>query len=179
MKYFSQFPLINYDITGLQSNYKAVVNIWRRVKVRSKIINQIANYDRYDVQEGESPEIVSYKVYGDTDLFWIVCLMNDVQNRYYDWPLPEFTFQQFVADKYDNPDGIHHYEITQKSGKQSGDGPSDYSHKLEVNSTEPGAVSVSNIQYERRIQDDKRQIKLLPPNFVNAFVDEFRNLINS
>ena len=179
MKYFSQFPLINYDITGLQSNYKAVVNIWRRVKVRSKIINQIANYDRYDVQEGESPEIVSYKVYGDTDLFWIVCLMNDVQNRYYDWPLPEFTFQQFVADKYDNPDGIHHYEITQKSGKQSGDVPSDYSHKLEVNSTEPGAVSVSNIQYERRIQDDKRQIKLLPPNFVNAFVDEFRNLINS
>ena len=179
MKYFSQFPLINYDITGLKSNYKAVVNIWRRTKVRSKIVNQIANFDRYDVQEGESPEIVAYKVYGDTDLFWIICLMNDIHNRYYDWPLDEFNFQQYVADKYDNPDGVHHFEITQKSGKQIGDGPADFSHKLEVNSTTPGAVSVSNIQHERRLQDELRQIKILPPNFVNAFVDEFRYLINS
>ncbi len=179
MKYFNQFPLINYDITGLKSNYKAVVNIWRRVKVRSKIVDVITNYDRYDVQEGDTPEIVSYKIYGTTDLFWIVCLMNDVHNRYYDWPLPEFTFQQYVADKYDNPDGIHHYEITQKSGKKSGDGPSDYDYKLEVNSTEPGAVSVSNIQYERRLQDEKRQIKILPPSYINAFIDEFRALISS
>lgn len=179
MKYFSQFPLINYDIEGLGKNYKAVVNIWRRVKVRSKILNVISNYDKYDVQEGESPEIVSYKVYGTTDLFWIVCLMNDVHNRYYDWPLDEFNFQEYVKEKYGNPGAIHHYEITQKSGNKTADGPSDYEHLIEVNSNEPGAASVSNIEYERRIQDQKRQIKLLPPNFVNAFIDEFRSLINS
>ena len=175
--YFTQFPIINYNITGKNSDLKAVVDIWRRVKVRSKIVNEISILDKYDVQEGDSPEVVAYKVYGSTDLFWIVCLMNNVVNRYYDWPLDEFTFQKFVADKYDNPEGIHHYEITQKSGRQEGDGPSDYDHKIEVNSTEPGAEAVSNIEYERRLQDKKRQIKLLQPSYLNAFIDEFRNLI--
>ena len=177
--YFTQFPIINYNITGKNSDLKAVVDIWRRVKVRSKIVNEISILDKYDVQEGDSPEVVAYKVYGSTDLFWIVCLMNNVVNRYYDWPLDEFTFQKFVADKYNNPEGIHHYEITQKSGRQSADGPSDYEHKLVVNSTTEGAVSVSNIQHERRLQDAKRQIKLLPPTYVSAFIEEFQLLINS
>ena len=68
--------------------------------------------------------------------------MNNIVNRYYDWPLDEYNFQRFVEDKYSNPDGIHHYEITQLSGKQTSDGPSDYSHKLEVNSDTAGAISI-------------------------------------
>jgi hypothetical protein len=107
------------------------------------------------VGEGESPETVAFKMYGDTNYFWVVCLMNNIVNRFYDWPLDEYVFQQYVADKYSNPEGIHHYEITQSSGKQTGDGPSDYTHKVECNATEPGAESVSNIEYERRLQDEK------------------------
>ena len=175
--YFTQFPIINYNITGKNSDLKAVVDIWRRVKVRSKIVNEISILDKYDVQEGDSPEIVAYKVYGSTDLFWIVCLMNNVVNRYYDWPLDEYNFQQYMKDKYDNPAGIHHYEAVQSSGKQTGDGPADYSHLIEVNSDYPGAQSVSNTVYERRLQDKKRQIKLLQPNYLNNFIDEFRLLI--
>ena len=166
-------------MTGKNSDFKEVVDLWRRVKVRSKIVNEISVLDKYDVQEGDSPEIVAYKVYGSTDLFWIVCLMNNIVNRYYDWPLDEFTFQQFVADKYDNPEGIHHYEITQKSGPKDGSGPSDYDQKIHVNADTVGAVSVSNIQHERREQDKKRQIKLLPPTYISAFIEEFQLLINS
>ncbi len=177
--YFTQFPIINYNMTGKNSDFKEVVDLWRRVKVRSKIVNEISVLDKYDVQEGDSPEIVAYKVYGSTDLFWIVCLMNNIVNRYYDWPLDEFTFQQFVADKYDNPEGIHHYEITQKSGPKDGSGPSDYDQKIHVNADTVGAVSVSNIQHERREQDKKRQIKLLPPTYISAFIEEFQLLINS
>ena len=177
MQYFNEFPKIDYNITGVNGNTNEITDIWRRVKVRSKIANNLALYDRFDVPEGDSPETIAYKVYGSTDYFWVVCLLNNVVNRYHDWPLDEFNFQQFVADKYDNPEAIHHYEITQKSGRQEGDGPSDYDHKIEVNSTEPGAEAVSNIEYERRLQDKKRQIKLLQPRYLNAFIDEFRNLI--
>ena len=177
MIYFNEFPKIDYNITGIKGNVKEVTDIWRRVKVRSKIANNVALFDNFDVPEGDSPETVAYKVYGDAEYFWIVCLMNNVVNRYYDWPLDEFNFQQFVADKYTNPDAIHHYEITQSSGKQTGDGPSDYSHKIEVNSDYVGAESVSNIEYERRLQDEKRQIKLLSPQYLNSFIDEFRRLI--
>ena len=35
--------------------------------------------------------------------------------------LDSFSFQQYIKDKYSNPDGIHHYEVTQSSGKQTGD----------------------------------------------------------
>ena len=103
--------------------------------------------------------------------------MNNIVNRYYDWPLDEYNFQQFVADKYANPDAIHHYEITQSSGKQSGDGPDDYTHKIEVNSDTAGAQSVSNIEYEQRLQDKKRSIRILLPKYLATFEDEFRKLI--
>ena len=177
MQYFNEFPTTTYNLTGVNSDTKQITDIWRRVKVRSKIANNMALYDSFDVPEGDSPETVAYKVYGSTDYFWVVCLLNNVVNRFYDWPLDEYNFQQFVKDKYDNPEAIHHYEKTQSSGKQKGDGPSDYTHKIEVNSTEAGAEAVSNIQYERREQDKKRQIKLLSPSYLNEFIDEFRNLI--
>tara|TARA_A100001011_G_scaffold399835_1_gene510463 strand:- start:4140 stop:4679 length:540 start_codon:yes stop_codon:yes gene_type:complete len=177
MQYFNEFPVINYNISGQSGNLKQVTDIWRRVKVRSKIANNLALYDSVEVPEGDSPETIAYKAYGSTDYFWVVCLLNNVVNRFHDWPLDEYNFQQFVKDKYDNPEAIHHYEKTQSSGKQKGEGPADFTHKIQVNSDEAGAESVSNLQYEARLQDEKRQIKLLSPNYLNAFVDEFRLLI--
>jgi len=176
-KYFNEFPRIQYNLSGNNGTTVDVTDIFRRVKARSKIQDNVTLFDKYDVIEGEKPEDVAYKAYGDADYFWVVTLVNNIINRYYDWPLDEYNFQQYVADKYANPDGIHHYEITQSSGKQTGDGPADYSYKLEVNSDEPGAQSVSNIEYERRIQDQKRQIKLLSPKYLGAFENEFVNLI--
>ena len=177
MPYFDQFPVIDYNLSGVNGNTKEVTDIWRRVKVRSKIANNVALFDNFDVPEGDSPETVAYKVYGDAEYFWIVCLMNNVVNRYYDWPLDEYNFQQYMKDKYDNPAGIHHYEAVQSSGKQTGDGPDDYTHKIEVNSDTAGAQSVSNIEHEQRLQDKKRQINLLLPAYLGAFEDEFTKLI--
>ena len=176
-KYFSPFPRINYNLSGVNGNTIEVTDIFRRVKARNKIADNVTMLDKYDVKEGEKPEDIAYKVYGDADYFWIVTLVNNIVNRYYDWPLDSFSFQEYIKDKYSNPDGIHHYEVTQSSGKQSGKGPADYTHKLEVNSTHPGAQSVSNREYEQRLQDQKRQINLLLPQYVGTFVDEFNNLI--
>ena len=175
-QYFETFPKRLYDIDN-SGNDKVVTDIFRRVKIRDKLANNITLFDKYDVIEGEKPEDVAYKAYGDADYFWVITLVNNIVNRYYDWPLDEFSFQQFVKDKYANPDGIHHYEKLQTSGKQTGDGPSDYSHKLEVDSTDPDGQSVSNVEYERRIQDNKRQIRVLLPNYLPAFEDEFIKLI--
>ena len=48
---------------------------------------------------------------------------------------------------------------------------------IEVNSTEAGAGPVTNAEYERRIQDKKRQIKILDPQYLDLFLKEFRLLI--
>ncbi len=175
--FFSQFPKVNYNLSGVNGNTINVTDIFRRVKIRSKIADNVSLLDKYDVSEGEKPEDIAYKIYGDADYFWVVTLVNNIVNRYYDWPLDSYSFQRYINDKYSNPAGIHHYEITQSSGKQSGDGPADYSHKLEVNSDYPGAQSVSNRDYEDRLQDEKRQINILLPKYLGTFEDEFRSLI--
>ena len=176
MAYFSKFPKGVYDIAG-NKQYKLVTDIMRRVKVRAKILDEVSLYDTYDVPSGERPEMTAFKHFGDTELHWIILLTNDVTDAYYGWPLSDQDFEKYVTDKYTNPQGIHHYEITQSSGDTTGNGPDDYSHKIEVNSTETGAESVTNYEYERREQDKKRNIKLLDPRYLPMFLEEFERLI--
>lgn len=173
MSYFSFFEKGYYDIDGT-GNSKLVTDLMTRVKVREKIINEVTLYDSYDVISGEKPEDVAFKHFGSANLHWVILLTNNVTDRYYGWPLSEQDFERYVKDKYTNPDGIHHYEKVQSSGPQTS---SDFSHLVEVNSTTPGALSVSNREYEAREQDKKRQIKLLNANYLTAFLEEFEKLV--
>jgi hypothetical protein len=176
--YFKNFQKGLYDIKG-DGNKKLVTDLMTRVKVREKILDESALYDTYDVPSGEKPEDTAYKHFGSSQYHWVILLTNNITDRYYDWPLSEQDFGTYVNDKYVNPDAVHHYEITQSSGPQTGDGPDDYSHKIEVNSTETGAQSVSNREYEQRLQDEKRQIRLLDPNYLLTFIDEFEKLVRN
>ena len=174
--FFSQFPKILYDINGDGTN-KVLPDIFRRIKIRSKLKDNYALLDKYDVENGESPETVAYKVYGSTDYWYVVCLMNNVVNRQHDWPLSYQAFEQYVNDKYDNPGAVHHYEKLQSSGHTVSEGPADYDHYVEVNADDPDGQSVSNYEYEQRLQDQKRQIQILNPSYLPAFLEEFRKLI--
>ncbi len=173
--YFDNFRKIKY---GFDKKYfKSVTDIMSRVKIRDGILNNIALYDKYEVKSGETPEDVAFRHFGNPELHWVILLTNNIADRYYDWPMSEQEFEIFINDKYAEPGGIHHYEITQSSGPQTGSGPDDYDHKIEVNSTTAGATSVSNREYEQREQDKKRLIKLLNPRFVTSFIEEFQSLI--
>ena len=175
-RYFETFPKLLYDIDNTK-NFKLVTDIFRRIKVREQLKTNAALFSKYSVPSGEQPETTSYKHFGTTDYFWIILLLNDITDRYYGWPLSDQDFEKYVTDKYTNPQGIHHYEVTQSSGPTTGNGADDYSHKIEVNETESGAESVSNYEYERREQDKKRQIKLLDPRYLPMFLEEFERLI--
>ena len=174
--YFSMFPKGYYDLKG-DGNPKIVTDLMRRVKVRAKIKDEASLYDSYDVTDGDTPESISYKHFGSTDYFWVICLMNDITDRFYDWPLTNSAFEEYVKQKYDNPGAVHHYEKDQTSGVTNGNGPGDFSYKVEVNSTDADGQSVSNYEYESRLQDQKRQIKLLDKGYLNTFVEEFERLV--
>ncbi len=165
-----------YDMKN-DGNYKLLPDILRRVKQRSAIKSGQFIFDTYDVVDGEKPEDVAYKWFGDAQLHWVILMTNNVIDRYYDWPMNSVQFQTMLEDKYSNPDGIHHYELTQDSGRTTSQGPSDYSHKVEVTSDTVNASSVSNREYEEREQDKKRSIRLLNQKFLPAFIEEFDNLI--
>ena len=115
MSYFARFPDIIYDVNG-DGNFQVINNLLRRVAFREKVRTNTLLYDTYDVREGESPESIAHKFYGDVEFHWIVLMVNNMTDRYHDWPMSTPQFLQFVNDKYDNVDAVHHYEITQSSG---------------------------------------------------------------
>ena len=176
--YFSKFPLIPYQIST-QDSLKLVPDILRRIKIRDSLKAGSSLFDRYDVKENENPEDVAFKWFGSANLHWVILITNNVLDRYYDWPLNQVQFAEFLTDKYGagNEDGVHHYEVTQDSGRTSGQGPNDYSYLVEVNSDTDNATTITNREYENRQQDKYRSIKLLDRRYLNDFIEEFDNLI--
>ena len=173
--YFSKFPLTVYDMKG-DEKYKLLPDIMRRVKLRSGIAAGRFVFDSYDVKNGERPEDIAFKYYGNAEYHWVILLVNNVTDRFYGWPLTQPQLDAFLTDKYGkgSEDAVHHYELAQTSGPTTS---RDDSHMLEVNSDTDGATSISNRQYEERVQDKIRQIKLLDRKFLDAFVEEFFALI--
>ena len=178
MAYFDRFPLMAYDVAG-NENYKLLPNILKRVKLRSGLRSGSYLFDSYDVQDGERPEDIAFKLYGDAELHWIVLMTNNVTDRYYQWPLTQPQFQEHLTDKYGagNEDATHHFEKTTDSGKTSSSGPNDFSHKVECNSDDGDPDIITNRIYEQRKQDEYRSIRLLDPRYLDVFIEEFDSLI--
>ena len=171
--YFDNFPVIRYGSTD--GTIKNVTNLLRRVAIRSKLKTNVSLFDTYDVKNGETPEIIADKLYDDPKLHWIIMLLNNITDRYHDWPMSEQQFNSYLNEKYSNPDGIHHYEISQESG--------DTTQKIEVYDPDlissdtdayTSATAITNREFEESEQDKKRKIRLLDPVFIDQFVDEFR-----
>ena len=173
--YFENFPKIYYDAVG-KGNYKLVTNLLRRVQIKEGLKETAALFDLYDIQGEDTPESVSEQYYGDQKYYWIILLFNNVKDRFYDWPMTSVQFEAYINEKYSDVNGIHHYEVAQSSGATSS---FDDSHKIQVNSTVSGATSVTNYDYEQRLQDKKSRIKLIKPEFLELITEEFRTLIGA
>ena len=169
--FFSKFPYIVYDSVG-NGDFKIVTNLLRRVAIRSKVKANTLFFDTYDVKEGETPEMVAHKLYGDPELHWIVLLVNNVTERYHQWPKNTNQFLAYINDKYSDVDATHHYEISQVSG--------DTTIKIDIgtdNTGHSGASVVTNFEYEVALKDKKRNISLLEPAYIGPFVAEFESLM--
>ena len=182
--YFESMPKIYYDSMNT-GNPKIVTNLLRRVAVRAKVRTNTLLFDTYDVKEGETPEIIAHKLYDDPELHWIVLLVNDVTDRYHQWPMNYSQFNQFITDKYlrsdgtSNVDGTHHYELAQSSGNTD--------TKIEVynnsalytgdDDSYSNATVITNREYEEQQQEINRKIRLLDPRYVQQFVEEYEILM--
>tara|TARA_R100001510_G_C7649052_1_gene206432 strand:- start:1437 stop:1961 length:525 start_codon:yes stop_codon:yes gene_type:complete len=170
------FPDTLYDAKG-DGNYTVMKDLLSRVKLIAPVKKNIVNFDYYNVQDGETPEMIAHKYYGDVNLHWTILVANDIVDYYEEWPMSVQKFEQFMFDKYDNPQGIHHYEITQTSG--------DTTVTVDVGTEEdlvledyPTATAISNYTYEDRLQEKRRQIRLISPDFISQFVSEFEKKLS-
>ena len=169
MSYFDMFPNIYYSAKG-DGKFTIMKDLLARVKLIANVKDNILGFDYYDVKDGETPEMIAHKYYGDVNLHWTILVVNDIIDYYEDWPMSVQRFEQFVKDKYDNPQGIHHYEISQTSGDTT------ITIDVGMNTTEyPSATAISNYQYEDSLQEKKRQIRLIGTRYIDSFVKEFES----
>ena len=174
--YFNKFPVIIYDSVGA-GEYKVVTHLLKRVAIHSKSSSVAALFDTYDVRNGETPEMIAHKYYGDAEYHWVILLVNNITDRYHQWPMNTRQFLAHLAERYDNVDAVHHYEINQVSG--------DTSVKINIGITNididgntiADATLITNREYEEEKQDVLRKIRLLDPEYLEQFVEDFERLI--
>tara|TARA_B100001057_G_scaffold422324_1_gene443777 strand:- start:212 stop:739 length:528 start_codon:yes stop_codon:yes gene_type:complete len=172
MSYFEKFPKIYYDANA-DGKYKVMTDIISRVKLVDSVKQNILNFDYYNVKDGETPEMIAHKYYDDPELHWTILVVNDVIDYYTQWPMSVQKFEEFMKDKYTNPQGIHHYEISQTSGN------TELVIDVGMNTTDyPSATAISNYTYEDRLQEQRRQIRLIQPQYMGGFVKEFEKKLN-
>jgi hypothetical protein len=151
--YFDLHNVIKY-------NGENVVDIFRKNKIYSDLRNNPLLFENYDVRDRESPEILSYRLYGSTDYHWVLLLINNIVNINTDWTLSVRDFGNFVSNKYSNPDAVHHYEDS--------DGDT-----VSITTSYP----VTNYTFEERINDVKAKILILKPENLDLFVSNFKELL--
>jgi hypothetical protein len=164
MAYFDYFPTIGYDVRGEKNNVRvqAITNVLVRIRKKINVINA-SLFEQYFINDGDRADILAHQFYGDSTLHWVIMYANYMTNPYYDWPLPYFDLQKFVAKKYpDNINGIHHYE--------DADG-------YEVDSDASGATAVTNFIYEETLNDSKRSINIIRGEYLPQVLQEFKTLI--
>jgi len=173
--YFINFPTVGHDVKG-DGVLTQMTDITRRARVSENSIVYSASYDYYDVGDGERPEDIAYDFYGDSNLHWIVLMVNNIKDVYTDWPMSVTRLESFVKSKYVSANDIHHYEIYQDSGDTTViiELPSDAATVKPA-----GAVAITNYEYEEAQVEKKRRIRLIRPEFVPSLKEEFRKSIRT
>lgn len=112
--YFSNFPRIYYDFPQDQTSESLQVlsDITANVRFRKEVLENITLYDEYDIVEGETPEIIAEKMYGNPELHWIIMLFNERYDYLRDFPMTNEELYQHCIATYgeDHLEDVHHYE---------------------------------------------------------------------
>ena len=107
--YFKSFPYTLYSLDNT-TTVQVITDITNRITLSDEVKTNLSLYDEYDVKDGETPELVADRFYNNPELHWIVLHYNDIIDPRFDWPLSTNNLTLYVASKYTDANGIHHYE---------------------------------------------------------------------
>jgi hypothetical protein len=198
MQYFDSLPKIIHTDGG--GNSKVMTNIMARASIIPQILNNPAIYYEYDIQEGDTPEIIAHKYYGDSYRYWLVMFANQLMDPQWDWPLSGNELSAYLVKKYgvsyNTSAEIHHYEkiltqfdygtntTTTNKVTVSEDIYNAIVPQTNYFSLPTGDVSiavdksaVSVYDYENILNEQKRNIKILNAAYVNKVEEEFKKLM--
>ncbi len=198
--YFSKVPDLDY-VSRLPDSrigdYIKVKNIFKGVRLREDILQDLTVFEKYQIIGDDRPDNVAFVVYGDSKLDWLVLKCNNIINIQSEWPMTQEDFDRYLLNKYETYDnlynGIHHYETIEiKNSKgvvmvpEGLQVPSDWTYTFfdsamgqhlsslkEYNTVQNNpVVSVTNYDYETKIENEKRNIYLLKQGYINIVKDD-------
>ena len=178
-------PELLYNISSkpLDPDFLFVKNIWRRAEILTEFKSQVTIFNEITVQDGERPEDVATAFYNNPFYNWTVLVANDIVDVYSQWPRSITQLQDFINQKYDNPQATKHHVTTEvkdaknniivEAGKvvASNYQVSYYNGTTTVTATP--VVSVSNEQFEFEENAKKAQIQIIKPQIIEDFVENY------
>lgn len=211
-KYFNNFPKEYYTLEDKPNGLDVVTNIISRFSLEQSFKDNTSIYEKYNVQDSDTPEIIASKMYDSPERHWIVLAMNDVVDPQWDWPLDYRTLISFIDDKYTANANVaagqtglvwaqqniqSYYSIETRTTVKNGEY---LEKKVQVDANTYANVSVtsSNVtlkdgnqitisvtkesktyyDYELAENENKRQIKILKPEFAYALEQELKSVFN-
>ena len=106
-EYFKNFPEMQYKLDS--GKIITIKDFFRKATVDASARDAIIDYTYHELEEGDRPDVLATKLYGNGDLHWTFFLVNDL-NNYYDWWKDQSTFQKYIEKKLKG-----HYLIAENS----------------------------------------------------------------
>jgi hypothetical protein len=197
--YFSYFPKTPHDLTKHGQRVQ-LTNILRRFKVSSVVANRTDAYYTYDIQEGDRPDTIAEKYYGNANYAWLVLHFNDIEDVRFDWPLSTVDFEAYIAGKYGSLAAaqakVEEYRIylgrieggqkVPATAKTLYDGTRLEERVVVVDETTYNATAsnfqkaaVSSYDFEAEKNETKRSIRLLDKRYLGKVRDEVEDILRN
>ena len=195
MAYFNELPNISYPSLLPRSNKVedriVVKNIFKRAKLRDDVEQALTAFNYYQIEDGLRPVMVAQKLYDDPELDWVVLTSNNITNIRDQWPLSNNDLHDYMLEKYGSESmilGIHHYETKEILDEYNRvvipaglevdiDFRFNYMNFSNTVFTVNPVVAFTNYDYEIRLNDEKRRIKILKPEYLNSYISEHREIM--
>ena len=192
-KYFRYIPDFDYvsRLSKAQniSDYIRVKNLFKRTKISEQIFSDLTFFTKYQIITDERPDNVAFKVYGDSNLDWMILLANNIINVQQEWPLEHQSYYNYLIGKYGSDaalQNIHHYEtreIKNSVGKvivpKGLEVPSTFNITyfdtglgVQQTVTTEIVTEITNQVYEDGLNDAKRNINIIKPRFIGLVIEE-------
>ena len=196
MAYFDEFPDILLpsfaNDRNSSSDFVRSKNLFKRAKIRDDFFSTATVFDLYSIIGDDRPDNVAQKLYGDSDLDWVVLLSNNIIKIRDEWPMSQYDLERYLDNKYSQEQlsEIHHYETKEVKTDfgmlllQEGLWvDANYTFKFtdddEVKTLSGANIltSVSTYQFEIQKNDSKRNIYALRPNFLQTVFSDMRDIM--
>ena len=101
MGYFAGFDNVRYKFGEKDNAFSIFQNLSSYADIVDKFKDSFQHYLNYEILEGDRPDVLSAKMYGDHKYYWTFYLMNDHLRRQ-GWPLTYRNIKSHLDESYPN-----------------------------------------------------------------------------